>query len=103
MKGAGRGEGGTDGVEGDQQNMKKGQRRGKVVMKEEKFVYLANSEGWRASGLTVHPADADGLAEGKQQQRRTTADMMVKQLQQVHSSLPADRQKDKPQTRFSHR
>lgn len=58
-------------------------------------------------GLTVHPADADGLAEGEQQQRGATADVVVEQLQQVHSSLPADRETDQttellqPQSTFS--
>lgn len=70
-----------------------------MVVEEEKqqvfrsrFVFLAKSDGQWASGLTVHPADADRLAEGKEQQRGAAADVMVEQLQQVHSSLPAERQ-----------
>lgn len=53
-------------------------------------------------GLTIHPADTDGLAEGEQQQCGATADVVVEQLQQVHSSLPADRETDRPQNCFSH-
>lgn len=37
--------------------------------------------------LTVHPANADRLAEGEEEQGGATADMMVQQLEQVHPSL----------------
>lgn len=62
--------------------------------KEEEKVFRRSCVCWATlvgRGLTVHPADADGLAEGEQQQRGAAADVMVEQLQQVHSSLPADR------------
>lgn len=77
--------------------MGKGETEEKTVMMEKEkhqvlsrvFVVLTNCDGRRAGSLTIHPADTDGLAEGEQQQRGAAADMMVEQLQQIHSSLPS--------------
>ena len=38
-------------------------------------------------GPTVHPANADGLTEGEEEQGGAAADMVIQQLEQVYPSL----------------
>lgn len=108
IRGGGRGDIGRIGDRGRGAEITGGKRERKLVVEWKKqqvflrrFVPLANPVGQWASGLTIHPADADGLAEGEEQQRGAAANMMVEQLQQVHSSLPAKRHR-KTQTSNSH-
>ena len=39
--------------------------------------------------LTIHPADADHLKHGKEEQARAAAGIVIKQLKEVHPALQA--------------
>lgn len=54
------------------------------------MIYLENQKSMCNPGCvlcTIHPADADRLAEGEEEQGGAAADMVVQQLEQVHPSL----------------